>query len=153
MGPHATIIPPFYCTASERRLVALLVRSMWKFSGKTLRVPVKGFNVFGPPVPDSDIGALYLEMEINEDYREFIEKHKLEWPLEFISPLASSSATDRVWIPHMSLLEGPNLHVAAKKLLPELNEYVEDKFIEYGEPLFFEKHEKDGNKWWTQVLV
>ncbi len=150
MGPHATIIPPFYCTGREKKAIATLTRHMWKFNGRFVHVKATGFGVFNPTKQDSNIGAIYIDLELDENYRGYVEKHKLDWPFEFVHPPSQTNAVDRVWIPHMSIIEGPNLHETAPPEFPALNEYVQDKIVTLGEPLFFEK-ETRGH--WSQVLM
>lgn len=153
MGPHATIIPPFYCTDREMMTMAILTRQMWKFSGRFMHVSTTGFGVFPPVEQFDDTGAIYIGLELDEHYREFIEKHKLGWPLPFVHPPGQTTAVDRVWVPHLSVIEGPSLHKEAEAILPHLNEYVENKRITLGEPLFFKKSKKGGETSWSPVLV
>ncbi len=155
MGPHATIIPPFYCTEKEKRLLAALSRHTWKLVSTLntlqLRVPIEGLNVFEPPVPGSDKGALYIALKMNEEYREFVERHKLDWPLEYFHPPIRSNAVERAWIPHIHVIEGQNLHKTAPRHFPEMREYLYGRTITLGEPLFFEKKEQGGQTYWSQV--
>lgn len=153
MGAHATIIPPFKCTEREKKAVAILTRQMWRFNGHPVDAQATGFGVFGPAKPDSNIGAIYVALELDEQYRQYIEKHKLEWPFEFVHPPSQTTAVDRVWIPHLSVIEGPNLHERAPKHFPSLNEYVRDRIVTLREPLFFEKKTLGQDSYWSQVLV
>ena len=153
MGPHATIIPPFKCTEGEKKAMAILTRHMWKFNGRYISVKATGFGVFGPAKPDSDIGAVYVNLEMDDQYREYVEKHKNDWPFEFVHTPSQTTAVERVWIPHLSVIEGPNLHEIAPPQFPALDEYVRDKIVALGEPLFFEKKTQGQNSYWSQVLV
>ena len=153
MGPHATIIPPFYCTEREKRAVAILTRHMWIFNGRFRSFKATGFGVFSPAKPGSNIGAIYLDLEIDERYRAYVEKHKLDWPFEFVHPPSQTNAVDRVWIPHMSVIEGPDLHEKAPPHFPALDEYVQDKMVTLSEPLFFEKKIRGQDSYWSKVLM
>lgn len=152
MGPHASILPPFYCNYREKKALAALARHMWKFNGREVQAKATGFNVFPPPSPEKE-STLYIEIEVDEEYRTFVERHKLKWPFEFVHTPAQTNPVDRVWIPHMSVIEGPGLHEKALPLLPRINEYMYEKIITFGEPLFFEEKISGDTAQWFPVLV
>lgn len=153
MGPHATIIPPFYCSTKERQAISMLTRHMWKFNGKWVLVKAGEFGVFSPSKPNDNTGAIYISLEIDPHYREFVEKHKIDWPFEFVNKPSQTAAVERVWIPHLSVIEGPDLHTQAPPLFPQLNEYVSDRVVVLGEPLFFEKQKIEGKTQWSPILT
>lgn len=153
MGPHATIIPPFYCTEHEIYGMAAMARLGWSLHGSEYRTRVTGFGVFDPPAATSAVGALYTALEMPEHFRRSVERHKLNWPFQFVHAPVQAYAADRIWNPHISIIEGPLLHKEAKLLLPDLNPYVEDRIVTIGEPLLFVEKREDDRKWWEQVHV
>lgn len=154
LGPHATLMPPFRATERELGLAAVLMRAMWKLKPGKVVVDAQQVAVFDPPEEGSTVGAIYVEVEIPSDYHEFIERHKLNWPLPFVHPPATRNPSDRIWIPHITVLKGDGLHVRARKLLPPLNEYVDGRRIDLLEPYVFRKRfGPGGESWWEKVLV
>lgn len=153
MGPHATILPPFRCLEHEIRGMAAMARLVWDLNGREYKTRVTGVGTFGPSAQNSTVGALYLALEMPEGYRRSVERHKTNWPFEFVYASARANATDRVWNPHLSIIEGPFLHEVATPLLPTLNEYAENRIVTIGEPLIFVEKKEAGAKWWDQVHV
>lgn len=153
LGPHATVIPPFYCSDRERKAIATLTRHMWKFNGKEVDVRATSLNVFAPESPGKD-SALYIKVRMDGEYRDFVERHKLDWPFEFVHLPAQTNPVDRVWVPHISVIEGPGLYEKATPLLHRISEdCVYDKVVTLGEPLFFEKKKVGDTVRWFPVLV
>lgn len=153
LGPHATIIQPFLCEEKDLQIMAAMGRLVWGLNGQEHQARIANFGIFGPAAPDSSIGAIYLALEIPEHYRRTVERYKLNWPFPFVHPPARTNATDRIWNPHISVIEGPLLHEQARPLLSGLNGYVEDRIVHIGEPLVFRERKQGESKWWEQVHV
>jgi hypothetical protein len=154
LGPHATIIPPFYCTKREMMAMAILTRLMWKWNGGLVQAHAIGVDVFEPPDAESNVGAVYVSLNVDEDYRHYVERHKINWPFPFKYPPARRNPSDRTWIPHLSVIEGPDLHLKMKgkkaKLNRKLGELLaHERLIDFNEPILFERQ---GGRW-EQVQV
>jgi hypothetical protein len=158
MGPHATIIPPFYCTEREMKGMAILSHLTWKWNGGQTEAHAYAIDVFEPPTQDSDVGAIYIALDIDAEYRRYVERHKINWPFPFKYPPARRSPSDRIWIPHLSVIEAPGLHNAVRGKKAKLGRKLgaisaHDRLISFGEPLLFERVVRGEEKRWEQVLV
>jgi hypothetical protein len=151
MGPHATVIPPFVCDEAALHGMACMSRALWRLAKPKITVEVKGLGFFPPPDPEAPEGvdALYIALEVDEAYREFVEAIKLGWKFPYAVPVAMSDPSDRVWVPHVSLLEAPGLKKAAEPYERHIGECLRGKLIGLPEPLFFWK--KDNR--WQKYLV
>lgn len=153
MGPHGTIIQPFRCTEGELYIAATLMRLVWKLKPGPVHVTARQVAVFEPPEEQSPKTAAYVEFKMDTEYQEFVERHKANWPFPFVHRPASKNPSDRIWIPHMTFMEGHDLDKEMEKLLPDLNDYAHGKQIDLLEPHVLRKQNGESGSWWQKVLV
>lgn len=150
MGPHMTVIPPFFRNREEMMFVASCLRAERALhSESTVEAMITGVDFFSV---GGDNESLYLAIEVPKGYAEHVEWMKAAHPFKWVHWPLHDNAVEPIYVPHIHVIEGPKLKARVEPFLEKLNRVFRGRPLQLPPSCFYEKVRRGDERRYQQFI-